>query len=68
MGDWVDAKRFFHRDDELPFLEETLRDGTNVLLTGQCRMGKTRLVRELLRDWQRAWLGLPPMRLIEGGR
>lgn len=50
VGNWVDGERFFDRDDDLLFLKESVQDGTNVLLTGQRRMGKTSLVRELLRD------------------
>lgn len=50
VGNWVDGERFFDRDDDLLFLRESVQDGTNVLLTGQRRMGKTSLVRELLRD------------------
>ena len=41
--------RFFDRDVELDALEERVRDGTHTLLTAQRRMGKTSLVRELLR-------------------
>lgn len=50
VGNWVDGERFFDRDDDLLFLKESVQDGTNALLTGQRRMGKTSLVRELLRD------------------
>ena len=49
-GNWVDGDRFFDREEELLFLQEAVLDGTNVLLTGQRRMGKTSLVREFLRN------------------
>ena len=55
-GNWVDGDRFFDREVELEALEERVCDGTHTLLTAQRRMGKTSLVRELLR------------RLKEGGR
>ena len=48
-GNWVDGDRFFDRDAELEALTERVREGTHTLLTAQRRMGKTSLVRELLR-------------------
>ena len=48
-GNWVDGDRFFDRDAELAALKERVLDGTHTLLTAQRRMGKTSLVRELLR-------------------
>ncbi|MDE0002647.1 MAG: hypothetical protein OXQ29_08125 [Rhodospirillaceae bacterium] len=48
-GNWVDGDRFFDREVELEALAERVRDGTHTLLTAQRRMGKTSLVRELLR-------------------
>ena len=48
-GNWVDGDRFFARDAELEALTERVRDGIHTLLTAQRRMGKTSLVRELLR-------------------
>ena len=48
-GNWVDGDRFFDREAELDALAERVRDGTHTLLTAQRRMGKTSLVRELLR-------------------
>ena len=48
-ANWVDGDRFFDRTVELELLEERVRDGTHTLLTAQRRMGKTSLVRELLR-------------------
>ena len=46
---WVEGDRFFDREAELEALTERVRDGTHTLLTAQRRMGKTSLVRELLR-------------------
>ena len=54
-GRWVSGNDFFDRESELHVLEQRVRDGNHVLLTGQRRMGKTSLVRELGR------------RLTEGG-
>ena len=49
-SNWVEGDRFFDREIELEALEERVRDGTHTLLTAQRRMGKTSLVRELLRQ------------------
>ena len=48
-GNWVDGDRFFNREAELEALTERVHEGTHTLLTAQRRMGKTSLVRELLR-------------------
>lgn len=48
-SNWVDGDRFFDRETELGALRERVEDGTHTLLTAQRRMGKTSLVRELLR-------------------
>ena len=48
-ANWVDGERFFDREGELAVLSERVRNGTHTLLTAQRRMGKTSLVRELLR-------------------
>lgn len=49
-ANWVEGSRFFNRDIELAALVERVRDGTHALVTAQRRMGKTSLVRELLRS------------------
>ena len=46
-GRWVSGDNFFDRERELRILEERVRDGNHVLLTGQRRMGKTSIAREL---------------------
>ena len=46
-GRWVSGANFFNRDAELRILEQRVRDGNHVLLTGQRRMGKTSIAREL---------------------
>ena len=48
-GNWVDGDRFFDRESELAELRGRVQNGTHTLLTAQRRMGKTSLVRELLR-------------------
>ena len=48
-SNWVDGDRFFDRVGDIEALEEQVRDGAHTLLTAQWRMGKTSLVRELLR-------------------
>lgn len=46
-GRWVTGDDFFDREPELQILESRVRDGNHVLLTGQRRMGKTSLAKEL---------------------
>lgn len=46
-GRWVSGDDFFDREPELRILRELVRDRNHVLLTGQRRMGKTSVVREL---------------------
>ena len=48
-SNWVEGDRFFDRHAELDVLTERVQNGTHTLLTAQRRMGKTSLVRELLR-------------------
>ena len=48
-SNWVDGDLFFDREVELQLLRERVKNGTHTLLTAQRRMGKTSLVRELLR-------------------
>ena len=55
-GRWVSGDDFFNRDVELQVLEARVRDGNHTLLTGQRRMGKTSIVRELGRRLeQQGW-------------
>lgn len=49
VGNWVIGDQFFGRETELTALTERVSDGTHTLLTAQRRMGKTSLIRELLR-------------------
>ena len=48
-SNWVEGDRFFDREVEIEALTERVRDGTHTLISAQRRMGKTSLVRELLR-------------------
>ena len=48
-GNWVDGERFFDREDELAELHDRVQNGTHTLLTAQRRLGKTSLIRELMR-------------------
>ena len=48
-GNWVEGDRFFDRDIEIELLIDRVQEGTHTLMTAQRRMGKTSLVRELLR-------------------
>ena len=48
-SNWVEEDRFFDRKVELEILTDRMRDGDHTLVTAQRRMGKTSLVRELLR-------------------
>ena len=49
VGNWVDGDRFFDREGDIAALRQNISEGTHTLLVGQRRMGKTSLVRELLR-------------------
>ena len=58
-GRWVSGTDFFDRESELRVLDERVRAGNHVLLTGQRRMGKTSLARELGRKLKSAgWVFL----------
>ena len=46
-GRWVSGDDFFDRESELQVLEARVRAGNHILLTGQRRMGKTSVAREL---------------------
>ena len=46
-GRWVSGKDFFDRESELRILDAQVRAGNHTLLTGQRRMGKTSITREL---------------------
>jgi len=46
-GRWVSGDEFFNREEEITLLESRVRDGNHVLLSGQRRMGKTSIAREL---------------------
>ncbi len=48
-GTWVVGDRFFDRTADLVALSERCQEGAHTLLTAQRRIGKTSLVRELLR-------------------
>lgn len=48
-GNWVVGDKFFDRETELEALTGRVQEGSHTLLTAQRRMGKTSLVRELLR-------------------
>lgn len=51
-GNWVAGDDFFDREAEIEALTERVEDGIHTLVTAQRRMGKTSLVRELLRHLQ----------------
>lgn len=58
-GRWVSGDDFFNRERELALLETRVRDGNHVLLTGQRRMGKTSVARELGRRLEAdGWVAL----------
>ncbi len=56
-GRWVSGDDFFDRETELQVLKRLVESRNHILLTGQRRMGKTSIVRELGRqleveDWE----------------
>ncbi len=65
-GRWVSGGDFFDREPELRILETRVRDSNHVLLTGQRRMGKTSILRELGRRLEvEGWVFL--FTDVEGG-
>ena len=48
-SNWVEGDRFFDRKAELDVLKARVQNGNHTLLTAQRRMGKTSLIRDLLR-------------------
>ena len=58
-GRWVSGDDFFDREGELRVLESHVRDRNHLLLTGQRRMGKTSIARELGRRLEgQGWIFL----------
>ena len=58
-GRWVSGDDFIDRESELRILDERVRAGNHTLLTGQRRMGKTSIARELGRRLEaRGWVFL----------
>lgn len=58
-GRWVSGADFFDRESELQILKSRIIDYNHVLLTGQRRMGKTSITRELGRHLEQdGWLFL----------
>lgn len=58
-GRWVSGDDFFDRDGELRVLESRVRDGNHLMMTGQRRMGKTSVLREMGRRLERdGWIFL----------
>ena len=56
-GRWVSGVDFFNRHGELRVLESRVRDGNHIVMTGQRRIGKTSVLRELgARLQQEGWL------------
>ena len=58
-GRWVSGEDFFNREKELKLIEARVRDGNHMVMTGQRRMGKTSILRELGRRLeQNGWVFL----------
>ena len=58
-GPWVSGEDFFDREADLQILKRQVRNHNHVLLSGQRRMGKTSLVRELGRQLEaEGWISL----------
>ena len=66
-GRWVSGEDFFDREGELDLLESRVSDGNHMVMTGQRRMGKTGILRELGRRLeQEGWAFLlPTLRQID---
>lgn len=58
-GRWVTGADFFDRQTELQLLQQRVEDGNHISLTGQRRMGKTSVARELGRRLEeKGWVFL----------
>lgn len=58
-GRWVTGADFFDRRTELELLQQRIEDGNHISLTGQRRMGKTSVARELGRRLEeKGWVFL----------
>jgi hypothetical protein len=58
-GRWVTGSDFFDRQTELQLLQQRIEDGNHISLTGQRRMGKTSVARELGRRLEeKGWVFL----------
>ncbi len=55
-GNWVSGDRFWNREKDMELLQEMLDGGAHILLTAQRRMGKTSLMRELMRQLEGRYL------------
>ncbi|HWR00511.1 MAG TPA: hypothetical protein VN371_01500 [Chlorobaculum sp.] len=49
QGNWVDGERFWGREDDIRILTRMLDEGAHISLVAQRRMGKTSLMKELIR-------------------
>lgn len=58
LGNWVDHDRFFDRETDLALFCHHIRDGTNLLLVAQRRIGKTSMMREAARRMSDEIIGL----------
>ena len=67
-GNWVDGDRFFGRKAELRSLRDRVDKRRHTLLTAQRRMGKTSLIRELLRQIGSEQIYAPIFVDLEGRR
>ena len=57
-GSWVTGENFFNRENELKLFSGRIREGANILLTAQRRMGKTSLMREVMRRLENEFICL----------
>ena len=65
-GRWVDGDDFFNREADLENLKRSVVARNHILLTGQRRMGKTSVVRELGRQLEAEdWAFFLPMLRVQ---
>lgn len=48
-GNWVEGERFWNREQDKAIMMERLDEGAHILLVAQRRMGKTSLMKEIMR-------------------
>jgi hypothetical protein len=57
-GNWVDGDRFWDRESDIELLIKKLDEGAHILLSAQRRMGKTSIMKEIIRRQENRYICL----------